>query len=154
MLRALGAGLEIVSWGPRPVLGAAASLAMATPGVRRLLLGPAVHDPDAVSRALATDMMTAAFGYPGTSAALRAGLRAVAHDDGGLITCPTLVVAGDHDRVVPLVPQEDLAAAISGARLEVMSDVGHHPMFEQPDVFNALLFEFLDGIAQSGDWRA
>ena len=42
---------------------------------------------------------------------------------------------------------------ISGARLEIMSDVGHHPMFEQPEVFNALLFDFLDGIARSDGWR-
>ena len=57
MLRAFGAGLEIMSLGPRRVFGAAASLAMATPGVGRLLLGPVVHDPDAVSRTLAADMM-------------------------------------------------------------------------------------------------
>ena len=154
MLRALVAGLEVMSWGPRPLFGAAASVATATPGLRRLLLGPLVHDPDVVPRALAADMMNGACRYPGTSAALGAGLRAVAQDGSGPIGCPTLIVAGDRDRVVPPAPQEDLAAAIPGARLEIMADVAHHPMFEQPEVFNALLFDFFDGITHADDGHA
>jgi len=42
----------------------------------------------------------------------------------GAITAPTLVVAGVHDRIVPIEYQRALAQAISGARL-VELDCGH-----------------------------
>jgi pimeloyl-ACP methyl ester carboxylesterase len=58
------------------------------------------------------------------------------------IRCPTLVVWGDAD---PLIPPDNarVAASIPGARLVLLPGVKHCPNFEVPDQFHALLTEFL-----------
>jgi pimeloyl-ACP methyl ester carboxylesterase len=116
---------------------------MAAQPVRELLLSSVVHDPAVVPRELAMDMVTAACRSPGMAAALKAGLRAVRHQDFRSIACPTLIVGGGRDRLVPVASLDYVAAGIAGARREIMPKVGHHPMFERPDVFNAVLRSFL-----------
>lgn len=59
------------------------------------------------------------------------------------IDVPTLVVAGSEDAVVPLGEAREMAAAIPGARIEVMEGEGHLCNLEQPRRFTALLEEFL-----------
>ena len=61
---------------------------------------------------------------------------AVAHDARGVLSrvqAPTLVLAGDRDELLGLGPQQALAAAIPGARLEVVPGAGHALTLEQPD---------------------
>ena len=56
---------------------------------------------------------------------------------------PVLFIAGDED---PLFPADLLSSYVPwfpDARIEVVKDAGHSPYFEQPEVFNALLAEFL-----------
>ena len=65
--------------------------------------------------------------------------------DAGRIACPVLFVAGRED---PLFPPSLLATYVPhfpNARITVVDDAGHSPYYEQPEVFNALLEEFLDG---------
>jgi len=58
---------------------------------------------------------------------------------------PTLVIVGDQD--LPFIPaSEALAAAIPGARYEVLPDAGHSPQFEAPDAWWAVLSSFLEGL--------
>lgn len=53
---------------------------------------------------------------------------------------PTLLVWGQHDKVVPLHIGERLVRDLPNARLEVVEDTGHLPMEEKPqDVMNRLL---------------
>ena len=59
------------------------------------------------------------------------------------ITVPTLVVVGAEDRVTPPALSEELAALISGARLEVIAGAGHISNLEQPAEFNRLVEQFL-----------
>jgi pimeloyl-ACP methyl ester carboxylesterase len=118
--------------------------AMAVAPLRRQLIGWVVHDPSVVSRELAADMIATACRAPGTAAAVRASLRDMHQQDTGLIACPTLVVAGRRDRIVSLTSIDRVAAAIPGARYEIMPDAGHNPMFEHPEAFNALLRSFLE----------
>lgn len=61
----------------------------------------------------------------------------------GRISCPTLVVGGRLDMMVPGFCSEELAAAIPGSELH-MFDSGHALMFEEMDAFNGLLRDFLD----------
>lgn len=61
----------------------------------------------------------------------------------GNVTCPTLVVVGDRDKVTPPEASEEIAAGISGARLEVVADSGHLTTLERPDAVTALLIDFL-----------
>jgi 3-oxoadipate enol-lactonase len=79
----------------------------------------------------------------GYAAAMRALARFDARGQLAAIRCPTLVVAGDRDGVVPLGPKLRLGAAIPGARVEVVPASGHATPYDQPETFNRLLLDFL-----------
>ncbi len=49
------------------------------------------------------------------------------------ITIPTLVMAGEHDKVIPVAQSKAIAAAIPGAKLVTYPDGGHVPMEQLPD---------------------
>jgi pimeloyl-ACP methyl ester carboxylesterase len=49
------------------------------------------------------------------------------------VACPTLLVLGADDRMTPAKAGRKLAAAIEGARVEVIPDCGHMMMTEKPD---------------------
>lgn len=55
------------------------------------------------------------------------------------IACPTLVMVGRQDRWSPLAQHEELAAAIPGAKLEIIEDAGHFACFERPEAVTAAL---------------
>lgn len=59
------------------------------------------------------------------------------------IVCPTLVLWGDRDRVVPLAHAEVWRDRIEGARLVVFDGCGHLPPFEAEDRFVDAVREFL-----------
>jgi pimeloyl-ACP methyl ester carboxylesterase len=59
------------------------------------------------------------------------------------IECPTLIVWGRNDRVVPVSSAEEYHRLIDRSRVEVFDDTGHVPMVERPARFNAVLGEFL-----------
>lgn len=48
------------------------------------------------------------------------------------IACPTLVVAGREDALMPVELLQELAGGIRGARLEVIGECGHMASIEQP----------------------
>ncbi|MDB5407964.1 MAG: pcaD [Rhodospirillales bacterium] len=87
---------------------------------------------------------TPAAGYIGCATAIRD--EDLASDD-ARIRCPTLVVVGDQDQSTPVASAQALAAAIGGARLEIVADAAHISPIEQPHVLTALLTDFL---ARSG----
>ena len=62
----------------------------------------------------------------------------------GSIAVPVHVVAGAEDIFTPPRFSEEIAAAIPGARLTVLPDVGHGMFWETPQAFNAALLDFLD----------
>lgn len=142
LLRGISAGSVVLNRQPWPIVRPALRAAMAAGPVRRLLLGLIIHDPDIVPRDLAVDMVSAVC-RSSDRPALKAALRAVRQQDVPAIGCPTLIVGGDRDRLVPETSLDQVAAAIDGARREVMPMVGHHPMFERPEEFNAMLCGFL-----------
>jgi len=63
------------------------------------------------------------------------------------IDVPTLVVAGDADKLTPLEQLEEIHRGIPGSRLVVISQAGHVPPIEQPRAFNAELRRFLDELS-------
>jgi pimeloyl-ACP methyl ester carboxylesterase len=65
----------------------------------------------------------------------------------GSITVPTLVLVGERDAIAPLALSQEIAAAIPGARLEIIPDAGHVSNADAPDRFNAMLREFLGVVA-------
>lgn len=62
------------------------------------------------------------------------------------IRVPTLVLAGDRDRTVPLRAKRALAAAIPGAQLRLVAGSGHATPLDAPEQFNRLLLEFLERV--------
>jgi pimeloyl-ACP methyl ester carboxylesterase len=59
------------------------------------------------------------------------------------VRVPTLVLVGAEDVLTPPAESEAMAAAIPGARLEVVPRAGHLANLEQPDAVNAALRAFL-----------
>lgn len=59
------------------------------------------------------------------------------------ISCPTLVVGGREDALLPLALSEEMAAAIPAARLVVIEACGHCANLEHPDAVNEALAAWL-----------
>ncbi len=59
------------------------------------------------------------------------------------IACPTLIVWGTKDRLVPVRDAHELARLISDSRKVIYPDTGHVPMLERPTAFNALVQAFV-----------
>ena len=62
----------------------------------------------------------------------------------GRITCPTLVLCGDSDRLTPPECSEEMAALIPGAELHLIPQCGHMLSMERPIEVNALLLVWLE----------
>ncbi len=61
------------------------------------------------------------------------------------IAVPTLILFGEHDRVVPPGNAELLAARIPGAQVTILPDAGHIFPIEAPDATVKALVDFLGG---------
>jgi 3-oxoadipate enol-lactonase len=59
------------------------------------------------------------------------------------VQAPTLVVVGAEDPGTPPAASEAIAAAIPGARLEIIPSASHQLVIEQAETFNRLLLDFL-----------
>lgn len=119
--------------------------ALAKAMVPRLLSPSTVSGQPAVAAHLRTMMLDSQ--PEGVIAALRA-MRDRADSTAllGEINVPTLVVAGADDAVIPKVTSRAMAAAIPGARFEMLPGVGHVPPLEAPVASGQLLRAFLGGI--------
>jgi 3-oxoadipate enol-lactonase len=69
--------------------------------------------------------------------------RAVKLDELEGYSVPTLVLTSPEDILFPPAAMEEVAAAIPGARLEVIPGVGHSTYFEAPEIFNRVVGGFL-----------
>ena len=63
------------------------------------------------------------------------------------VACPTLVMVGDGDRLTPPDCAEEIAAAIPGARLELLARCGHLLTWERPARVRAALLDWLARLA-------
>jgi pimeloyl-ACP methyl ester carboxylesterase len=61
------------------------------------------------------------------------------------IEASTLVVWGEHDKLVPLELGRQLCERLPGAQLAVIPRAGHNPMWDRPTEFNHLVGAFLAG---------
>tara|TARA_Y100001970_G_scaffold182765_1_gene222279 strand:+ start:21746 stop:22525 length:780 start_codon:yes stop_codon:yes gene_type:complete len=62
------------------------------------------------------------------------------------IVAPTLVVCGDEDRVTPPKLSLELAEGIKGSTLAYVEGAGHLANQERPDVFNAIVLDFVNSL--------
>ena len=59
------------------------------------------------------------------------------------VTAPTLILAGAHDRAIPLWQQEKLADIFPNSRYELVPESGHVVYIERPDIFFPALKRFM-----------
>jgi pimeloyl-ACP methyl ester carboxylesterase len=64
-------------------------------------------------------------------------------DDLSSINVPTLVIVGRDDPIRPVADAEFMHDRIRESRLEIIEDAAHMTNMEQPEVFNAVLLNFL-----------
>ncbi len=60
-----------------------------------------------------------------------------------LIEAPTLVIWGEGDTICPRVIGDAIVARVAGARMVVIPDCGHNPMWERPEAFLEAAAPFL-----------
>ena len=61
----------------------------------------------------------------------------------GTIRCPTLVLVGEGDELIPPPVSEEIAKGIAGAALVKVPDCGHCSTVEQPERVTQVLMDFL-----------
>ncbi len=62
------------------------------------------------------------------------------------IHAPTLVIHGEHDRLVPVGNARLIAEKISGAKLVVLPNAGHIFTTDQPDEAHRAILKFLETV--------
>lgn len=67
----------------------------------------------------------------------------------GEIRVPTLVIWGDHDRVLPPAYAEAFHRGIPGARLAMIERTGHVPMMERPGEVNEAILDFMNSVRRA-----
>ena len=83
-------------------------------------------------------------GAPGFAPAVDANLDYDFRDSLPQIGCPTLIVWGEKDPIIPVRDAMEFNQAIPDSRLVILKDTGHIPMAERPETFNELLMDFLN----------
>jgi len=62
----------------------------------------------------------------------------------GEITCPTLIISGSEDALVPMTEQKLLHQKIKNSVYATINGCGHASMYENPALFNALVLGFVN----------
>lgn len=112
------------------------------PGLRRAAMWFVVQHPERLSAPLAYEQI-GGIGTPGFLPALDACSDYPIRERLPEIACPTLIVWGRDDKIVPASDAEVFEELIPDTRKVVWDDVGHVAMLEQPERFNRLLRDFL-----------
>ena len=123
--------------------GAAMSRPFATrPRLRHLALQVAIRHPSRIPADFAWELIEHS-GREGFEPALKAILTYDFRDRLSQIKCPTLIVWGSDDMLVPRKDADEYERVIPNSRKVVFEDTGHSPMMERPQTFNDCLVEFL-----------
>ena len=112
------------------------------PGLRRVALEFVVRHPDRLTAPLAHELMKGS-GTPGFLPAMEAIVEHRISARLPQIACPTFVMWGRDDRVIPVRDAQRFGELIPDARVVVLPDTGHVAMLERPARFNALLEAFM-----------
>ena len=112
------------------------------PGARRMIFGIVAKRPDRLPGPLVAEQVRGS-GKPGFLPALDALTDYPIRDRLGEIACPTLIVWGAEDKLVPARDADEFARLIPNSRKVVWPETGHVAMIERPEAFNALVQAFL-----------
>lgn len=112
------------------------------PGLRNMTLGTVTRHPSRLPAALAAEQLRGA-GKPGFMQALRANIDYPIAERLPEIACPTLIVWGAEDKIIPVADADMFERLIPNSRKIVFEGTGHMAMLERPTAFNGLLEEFM-----------
>jgi pimeloyl-ACP methyl ester carboxylesterase len=112
------------------------------PRLRQILLWKVARHPDRLEPELCYEVASGA-GKPGFLDALNSILEYDFSDRLPEVACPTLIVWGASDEIVPVADAREYEQLIPGARKVIFEDTGHVPMLERPARFNRLVEEFI-----------
>jgi pimeloyl-ACP methyl ester carboxylesterase len=111
------------------------------PRVRKLLTGFVIAHPDKLPAPLLMEQVRGS-GKPGFVPSVAALTSYPIRDRLGDIACPTLIVWGTKDNLVPVRDAWEFERLIPNARAVVWKDTGHVPQLERPAAFNDLVEAF------------
>jgi pimeloyl-ACP methyl ester carboxylesterase len=111
-------------------------------GLRNITLGFVTRHPGRLPAALAAEQLRGA-GKPGFMQALRANIDYPISERLPEIACPTLIVWGAEDKVIPVTDASVFEELIPNSRKVIFEDTGHMAMLERPASFNRLLGDFI-----------
>ena len=144
-------GLVVIGAGPRLPVNAEI-LRLATENFQELLAF--LHAPDRLFYTLddaATSVSKSAMESTGKAVTQRDYLTADAIDlseDVDELAIPTLVLAGEYDRMVPPPQQRRLANSLSDGTFALVPQSAHMPMLEQPKAVNRALETFFERLSE------
>jgi pimeloyl-ACP methyl ester carboxylesterase len=141
----------LMAWGG--FLGARSDAVARRPRARELLLRLVVARPDRLAPPLIAEQVRGARN-PGFVDALDALTDYPIRARLGEIGCPTLIVWGAEDRLIPVRDADEFERLIPGARKVVWPDTGHTAMLERPQAFNRLLEAFVNEEPVGAEARA
>ena len=163
LVLAAAAGISSTNLRRRPLLTSArlagVVVAMATartreavsrPRLRHLVFGLVIRHPTRMRPDLLFELLRGA-GKRAFLPALDALMDYDFRDRLPEIACPTLLVWGAEDMLVPVEDADEFERLIPDARKVILEDTGHVPMLERPEAFNAGLMEFLAETGEAGD---
>jgi pimeloyl-ACP methyl ester carboxylesterase len=116
----------------------------ARPALRHWILSTIVRHPTRIPADIAFEGLMKGSGKPGFQAALTTCLDYDFVDRLPEIGCPTLVVWGENDLVIPVRDADTFVELVPGSHKLILADTGHVPMLERPVTFNDHLERFLD----------
>jgi pimeloyl-ACP methyl ester carboxylesterase len=141
LLRALEVTENLAQFAFAHTLSRSSALAKRPRGRKLMLFYVAAH-PEELDPALVAEQVMGA-GKDGFVPSLDALTSYPIRDRLGDIKCPTLIVWGPKDMLVPVKDSHEFDRLIPDSRLLIYDDTGHVPMLERPERFNRDLREFL-----------
>ncbi len=139
--RPLLTGAKFARYGATWV-GSKADWVVRRPRMRLAFAGSVMLRPDKLPPALVEEQVRGS-GKPGFIDAFDALMSYQIRERIGEIRCPTLIVWGRQDRLVPVKDADVFAELIPDARKVIFERTGHVPQLERPAKFNETLREFL-----------
>lgn len=140
--RALRVG-RLMAFGTRSSTAQRRALA-ARPVTRHLILALVVRHPTRLAPDVTLEGLMKGSGKPGFYDALVTCLDYDFLERLPEIGCPTVVLWGRQDAIIPVRDADRFVELIPGSRKVVMEDTGHVAMLERPVTFNDELQRFLD----------
>ena len=113
------------------------------PRTRHAALALVARYPGLLKPDLAYEGFMKGVGKDGFDDALRACLEYDFRDRLSEIGCPTLIVWGENDSILPVKDADEFERLIPNSRKLVLEETGHVPQAERPEKFNDALLEFL-----------